>query len=132
MRRFHVRLHERELDKEEREEGENGGLQCAYKYLEHHQRYRQEVRREVDGDRNDDFTGQYVPKEPERERDDSHEFTDELDKANGRPYRIAKWIYKEFAAVFPHAYRSNTRKFNDKKRDNREREWHSEVCRRRA
>ena len=76
MRLFPVWLLDRELDKEERKESENGRLQESDEDFEKAEQARGAVGCEKSRDADNHSTGQNVSEESERKRDDASEFTD--------------------------------------------------------
>src|SRR3989344_8361349 len=129
---FPVWLLDSELDEEEGEKRKNGGLEEADEYLEEHEWYGQEVRREEYGDRDDYFAREDVTEEPERKRHHAHQFPDELNEADGEADRVFEGILNEFAAVLPETDGEDARHFDDEERNDGEHQRHSEVGIRRA
>ena len=87
MRFRTVRFFNGELNKEEREEGENGGLEKADEEFEEHKWNRREVGCKMRNDEEDDFAGENVAEKSERERDHTDKLADEFDDADHRVNR---------------------------------------------
>ncbi len=126
------RLHNRELDEKEGEERENGSLEKADEYFEHHEWHGKEVRGEIDGNGDDYLARQDITEEPERERYDAHQLADEFDDADSEADGIFEGILNELAAVLPETDGEDARYFDNEKGYDGENERHGEVGIRRA
>ena len=72
-------------------------MQKADEKFEQHQGNRQEVRHEVNSDKNDDLTREDITEKPERERNNANYLADELNDADRE--RDRRFERDEFACV---------------------------------
>lgn len=88
---------DRELEEEEREEREDGGLHESDEYFKCHERYGHDIGCEEGDDRDQYLTGEDVAEETEGERDEARKLRDELNEADDKIDRRRE--IDEFAPV---------------------------------
>src|SRR3989338_4204034 len=120
------RLHYRDLDEKERQNGENGGLDEAHENLEQHKGHRSYVGNEVSCDEDENLPRDDVAKKSEGEGDQPRDLRKELDNADDEPNDRMR--IDEFGCVFEKTKYSDTGNLDDDERDDGERKSYIEVC----